>query len=464
MPSLILISDATNRQAYPLPKASFTLGRDPASQLCLPSTSVSRSHATILFDQNGNFILRDEGSTNGTYLNNERIVRHVLKDKDVIRIGDYLFQIDLSEKRKLPVASKPRLVIPADGKMDEGGVTQVLPQPGDRGAKGRRRMLWFAGGGGLVLIWVVVTLVLFQIAARKKNGEQASGKAPQVVAAKVPQIVSPMLLLGGKWTWAPNPEAWDVLSSLLVKVDALTLGSGDPEGDKQKAVDAFHEAWQQGVVVYEPVFQRAEMDEQHPDRLHLVLEDAFTKVTFWDYNSTVVPEKQPVVGMFYAPTLTNTLYYVRNPKLTAKIPKFNGEEFPWRMGEHGVEWSVVGLRVNVKRDLGRFRWFVILKPHPVPMRFSIHTLEGDLFRNIPKDYPMNVYPAEVLAEVLYLDSDKAPLQIRVNASLPWDDDPQAIVNLLTLHFKDILAHKPRDPTEIPHVFRLESADSSKTAK
>lgn len=62
------------------------VGRSPESDVHLPDPSVSRNHA--LFDvQNGSLIVHDAGSTNGTYVNKERIDSAVLKDGDVVAFG-----------------------------------------------------------------------------------------------------------------------------------------------------------------------------------------------------------------------------------------------------------------------------------------------------------------------------------------------------------------------------------------
>ncbi|HEX5275662.1 MAG TPA: FhaA domain-containing protein [Candidatus Rubrimentiphilum sp.] len=62
------------------------VGRSPESDVHLPDPSVSRNHA--LFDvQNGALVVHDAGSTNGTYVNHERIDTAVLKPGDVVAFG-----------------------------------------------------------------------------------------------------------------------------------------------------------------------------------------------------------------------------------------------------------------------------------------------------------------------------------------------------------------------------------------
>lgn len=64
------------------------LGRSPLMDICVPDPGVSGAHATIIFDQQGWF-LEDAGSTNGTFVNEQRQSRCALRDGDVIRLGSF---------------------------------------------------------------------------------------------------------------------------------------------------------------------------------------------------------------------------------------------------------------------------------------------------------------------------------------------------------------------------------------
>jgi predicted nucleic acid-binding Zn ribbon protein len=57
---------------------SVLLGRDPAESLVAAAfahfDNVSRRHATVLVDDSGHASIRDENSTNGTYVNDDRVL------------------------------------------------------------------------------------------------------------------------------------------------------------------------------------------------------------------------------------------------------------------------------------------------------------------------------------------------------------------------------------------------------
>ena len=67
------------------------IGRDPTSGLELADDSVSRNHA-MLECVDGEFVLSDLGSTNGTYVNDQRIDSRRLNPGDRLRFGNQIFK------------------------------------------------------------------------------------------------------------------------------------------------------------------------------------------------------------------------------------------------------------------------------------------------------------------------------------------------------------------------------------
>lgn len=65
-----------------------SLGRSSSSDVFLDDVTVSRSHAKIESTSSG-FALKDSGSLNGTYVNNNSITEHVLHSGDQIQIGKF---------------------------------------------------------------------------------------------------------------------------------------------------------------------------------------------------------------------------------------------------------------------------------------------------------------------------------------------------------------------------------------
>lgn len=77
---------------YVLSGAEFTIGRDGKNDLVIDVDNVSRRHARILAKE-GRFLVEDLGSTNGTYLNDEEIVRLTpLRTGDLVKVGSSIFK------------------------------------------------------------------------------------------------------------------------------------------------------------------------------------------------------------------------------------------------------------------------------------------------------------------------------------------------------------------------------------
>ncbi|MBC7973506.1 MAG: FHA domain-containing protein [Myxococcales bacterium] len=68
-----------------------SVGTDPKSTVVLNDKFMSSKHAEIKAE-NGVWVLRDAGSTNGTYVNNRRVDRHELVDNDFIKFGSALLK------------------------------------------------------------------------------------------------------------------------------------------------------------------------------------------------------------------------------------------------------------------------------------------------------------------------------------------------------------------------------------
>jgi pSer/pThr/pTyr-binding forkhead associated (FHA) protein len=79
-------------QEYILEKPEISIGRAPNSDILLSRDKLaSRLHATIRYE-NGNYLLRDERSANGTFVNGQQIEQmtpRTLQDNDHIGIGEH---------------------------------------------------------------------------------------------------------------------------------------------------------------------------------------------------------------------------------------------------------------------------------------------------------------------------------------------------------------------------------------
>ena len=75
-----------NRQMIPLEKHVIRIGRQMENDIVFHEEFVSRFHAEIRFED-GKYILRDNESTSGTFVNGRKIDRCVLNSGDLISIA-----------------------------------------------------------------------------------------------------------------------------------------------------------------------------------------------------------------------------------------------------------------------------------------------------------------------------------------------------------------------------------------
>lgn len=78
-------------QTFTLGGSTVTLGRLPESDVVVDDPGASRQHARIR-NSNGEFVLTDLGSTNGTLVNDEPVRERVLDDGDRITIGETVLE------------------------------------------------------------------------------------------------------------------------------------------------------------------------------------------------------------------------------------------------------------------------------------------------------------------------------------------------------------------------------------
>jgi pSer/pThr/pTyr-binding forkhead associated (FHA) protein len=71
----------------PLEALELVMGREPGLELQIDSPGVSRRHARLRM-QEGGYLLEDLGSSNGTFVNGQRLAApHILKPGDMIGLG-----------------------------------------------------------------------------------------------------------------------------------------------------------------------------------------------------------------------------------------------------------------------------------------------------------------------------------------------------------------------------------------
>lgn len=137
--ALKFISGKYQGGEFPLrPDKEVVIGRSSDLDMVLVEDMVSRKHAKIAVSQ-GRITIQDLGSTNGTFVNGEKIKQTRLKEGDRILIGTSILKLVLSdnagknldnkqinEKLEEVAASKPKQSGAMSGRIDEVPIPDLL--------------------------------------------------------------------------------------------------------------------------------------------------------------------------------------------------------------------------------------------------------------------------------------------------------------------------------------------------
>src|SRR5262249_54009079 len=83
---LVLSGPAAGKVLPPLGE-HFVVGRGKDADLALADPGISRTHCEIFRDEDGRFLIQDQGSTNGTLVNGAKVLGRELRPGDRIQIG-----------------------------------------------------------------------------------------------------------------------------------------------------------------------------------------------------------------------------------------------------------------------------------------------------------------------------------------------------------------------------------------
>ena len=115
---------------FPLPAdATITLGRSSECDLRLPDADTSRRHAKIVC-RGGRFVIHDLASTNGTFVNGERVEARALEPGDRIGIGaNAVTFCQVSGGLEAPDDGAQTVLLerPATGEVFRGDLAEIPP-------------------------------------------------------------------------------------------------------------------------------------------------------------------------------------------------------------------------------------------------------------------------------------------------------------------------------------------------
>jgi len=185
---LVMRAGPNPGKVFTLSKNEIIMGRDVSADVVINSAEVSRRHTRLYLDA-GQYIIEDLGSTNGTFVNGQRLsTPQVLRSGDTIMLGEAATlvyeasQFDPNATMISPAASErvsyappvqasmaPRQLTPPPpkayvGQVSAGPAAQPAPAyaapPAPKAKRAGTTWLWAGAGCIVIMLCIVVVGVL----------------------------------------------------------------------------------------------------------------------------------------------------------------------------------------------------------------------------------------------------------------------------------------------------------------
>lgn len=183
MSKLVILNQGMTGRTFELTSERTTVGRVEDNTFQIVDGSVSSHHAEILL-RGSDIVVRDLNSTNGTFVNNEKISETVLKSGQVLKFGQVELKIDDGSPVSAPppAASAPAPATPApapakkaaDGTMviargvsmeqlEQGGTRPGFDTKGTGFSKKTNKVNTYFIVGGVVVFLIIAVLIVIAI-------------------------------------------------------------------------------------------------------------------------------------------------------------------------------------------------------------------------------------------------------------------------------------------------------------
>lgn len=115
MAKLVLKFESEVLKEIPMGGRPVTIGRAPDNDIAIDNLAVSNYHARVYLEA-GRLVIEDLNSLNGTFVNDARVERAELRDRDSILIGKHHIMVDQAHDAAVPLDAGRKVTAP---KVDE---------------------------------------------------------------------------------------------------------------------------------------------------------------------------------------------------------------------------------------------------------------------------------------------------------------------------------------------------------
>lgn len=118
MARLVVLTEGFTGRTYELKVDRTTVGRLEDNAFEIPEASVSSHHCEILL-RGDQVIVKDLDSTNGTYINGQKVSESPLKAGQILRLGQLEMRLETGDSKEASKKQDRTMVVPAGVKLNE---------------------------------------------------------------------------------------------------------------------------------------------------------------------------------------------------------------------------------------------------------------------------------------------------------------------------------------------------------
>lgn len=105
---VVCVQGPLQNQRFTFERSWLQIGRQPENDIVISGSLVSRHHAVLIATDHG-IVLKDVGSTNGTWVSGQQIDEHQLSEKEPFQVGPCVFVLTATGKSATP-ATDPNVI------------------------------------------------------------------------------------------------------------------------------------------------------------------------------------------------------------------------------------------------------------------------------------------------------------------------------------------------------------------
>ena len=171
MAKLVILSEGMTGRSHELTGEKTTIGRVDDNNFPIVDPSVSGHHCEIVL-RGPDVVVRDLNSTNGTFINDEKITESVLKPGQVLRVGQIQVRLETAEATAAKKQTQSTMVMQRGvnlNELDTGRRPPGFDTAGKGFAKKQNRANRIFVIVGIVMGLVIVGLLIYAFTKAKQQ-------------------------------------------------------------------------------------------------------------------------------------------------------------------------------------------------------------------------------------------------------------------------------------------------------